>query len=56
MTILLPAINVLEAKVDYTLMMDLSTKGKYDIEQLTPADEQFRVIQGTVRISPEVTI
>ena len=55
-THLTPAVNVIEAKVDYALMVDLSSKGKYDIEQLTPDAEKFRVIQGDVRVSQEVTV
>ncbi len=54
-SVLVPAVNVLEATVAYTLMGDLSSKGKYDIDQLTPANEKFRLMQGDVRISPEVT-
>jgi len=49
------AVNVLEATVDYTLMGDLSKQGKYDIDQLTPAGEKYRLMQGNVRVSPEVT-
>ncbi len=56
MTTLLPATNALEAKVDYSLMVDLSSKGKYDIDQLTVDNEKYRVIQGNVRISQEVTV
>ena len=47
--------NVLEASVDYTLMADLASKGKYDIDQLTEYNEKFRLIQGNVRVSQEVT-
>jgi len=52
----LPATNVLEATVAYSQMSDLSSKGKYDIDQLTVANEKFRVIQGNVRVNSEVTI
>ena len=45
--------NVIELRVDQTLMKDLSTKGRYDIDQLTNGDN-FRLLQGAVRVSPEV--
>ena len=50
-----PTVNVLEATVDYTNMADLSRTGKYDIDQLTQYGERFRLIQGNVRVSQEVT-
>ena len=53
---LTPAVNVLEAKVDYSLMVDLSTQGKYDIEQLDASNDKFRLMQGNVRVSQEVTV
>jgi len=51
-----PAVNVVEARVTHSLMVDLSSVGKYDIEVTNPSDERFRVIQGNVRISQEVTV
>ena len=54
MTISSSAVNVLEASVAYTLMGDLSKQGKYDIDQLENG-ENFRVIQGSVRVNPGVT-
>jgi len=48
-------VNVLEVKVDYTVMVDLPKKGKYDIDQTTEGDERFRIMQGDVRVSAEVT-
>jgi len=51
----LPAVNVIEAKVDYALMADLSSQGKYDIDQLTVDNDKYRLIQGNVRVSQEVT-
>ncbi len=54
-TISAPAVNVLTATVDYSTMVDLSSKGKYDIDQLIPSGEKFRLIQGVVRINQEVT-
>ena len=53
-THLTPAVNVIEAKVDYALMTDLSSKGKYDIDQLNISGDKFRLIQGDVRVSQEV--
>jgi len=55
MTISKLDINVIEAMVDYSLMGDLQSKGKYDIDQLTDG-ENFRLIQGNVRVSQEVTV
>ena len=49
------AINVIEATVAYVDMSDLTAVGKYDIEA-TFSNERFRIIQGNVRVSPEVTI
>jgi len=49
------AVNVIEAKVAYTAMVDLPTQGRYDIDQLTDGDK-FRLIQGNVRVSQEVTV
>jgi len=56
MTILISstAVNAIEARVDYSLMGDLPNKGKYDIDQFVDGDN-FRVIQGDVRVSQEVT-
>jgi len=54
MTHLTPAVNVIEAKVAYSLMTDLSSKGKYDIDQLNTSGDKFRLIQGDVRVSQEV--
>ena len=36
-------------------MADLSSQGKYDIDQLTADNDKFRLIQGNVRVSQEVT-
>ena len=47
--------NVLEATVAYTLMRDLQSKGAYEIDQLTPQNESYRLIQGNVRVSQEVS-
>ena len=55
-TIKAPAVNVIEATVDYTTMVDLANTGKYDIEQLTPQGEKFRLIQGRIRVNQEVTV
>ena len=55
LTKLAPAINAVEARVNYNLMTDLKTQGKYDIEVQSGAD-RFRLMQGSVRVSPEVTI
>jgi len=54
MTHLTPAVNVIEAKVAYSLMTDLSSKGKYDVDQLNTSGDKFRLIQGDVRVSQEV--
>jgi len=48
--------NAIEATVNHSLMHDLSARGAYDIDQLTVEGENYRVIQGAVRISPEVTV
>jgi len=56
MTMTILEVNVLEASVAYQLMGDLSKKGKYDIDQLLPDNEKFRLIQGNVRINKEVTV
>ncbi len=53
-THLTPAVNVIEAKVAYSLMTDLSSKGKYDVDQLNTSGDKFRLIQGDVRVSQEV--
>ena len=53
-SVLDPAINVLDVSVDYALMGDLSSKGKYDIDQLTPQNERYRLMQGNVRVDQEV--
>jgi len=50
------ATNVLEASVAYTLMIDLPSKGKYDIDQTIPSNERYRLIQGNVRVNQEVTV
>jgi len=55
-THLTPAVNVIEARVAYSLMTDLSSKGKYDIDQQNTSGERFRLIQGDVRVSQEVTV
>jgi len=49
-------LNVVEATVAYELMSDLSTSGKYDIDQTTPSGERYRLIQGNVRVNKEVTL
>ncbi len=49
------AINVLEVKVEHTLMVDLPKHGKYDIDQTSLGGERFRIMQGNVRVSAEVT-
>ena len=46
--------NVIEATISYDLMVDLELAGRYDIEMLQDG-EKFRIIQGAVRISKEVT-
>ena len=51
-----PAVNVVEATVAYSLMVNLSNTGKYDIDQLTQYGERYRLIQGNVRVSQEVTV
>ena len=51
-----PATNVIEASVAYSLMADLASQGKYDIDQLTQYGESYRLIQGNVRVSQEVTV
>jgi len=56
MAVVIHDTNVIEAKVAHTLMHDLQAKGNYDIDQLTSEGENFRVIQGKVRVSPEVTV
>ncbi len=48
--------NIIEAKVEYTEMAVLSNAGKYDIEQLDVAGDKFRIMQGNVRVSQEVTV
>jgi len=35
-------------------MTDLSSKGKYDVDQLNTSGDKFRLIQGDVRVSQEV--
>ena len=50
----LPAVNVISITVPYTDMANLSSKGKYDIDQLI-GTEKFRLLQGKVRVSAEVT-
>jgi len=50
-----PIQNVLEATVACSLMVDLPSKGKYDIDQMLPSGECYRLIQGNVRVSQEVT-
>ena len=47
--------NVIEATVSHTSMVDLPTKGKYDIDQLQADGERYRLIQGRVRVNQEVT-
>ncbi len=37
-------------------MAVLSNAGKYDIEQLDVAGDKFRIMQGNVRVSQEVTV
>ena len=49
------AVNAIQAVIDYNLMGDLAKSGKYDIDQLTSAGENYRVIQGRVRVNAEVT-
>jgi len=49
------AVNSIQATIAYQLMGDLSSKGKYDIDQLTNAGENYRIIQGSVRVNAEVT-
>ena len=48
--------NVLEASVTYSLMRNLQRKGKYEIDQLTVLNENYRLIQGNVRVSQEVSV
>lgn len=48
-------VNVIEATVSNTLMVDLPNQGKYDIDQLTALGERYRLIQGRVRVNAEVT-
>jgi len=52
----LPAVNVVEATVSYTQMVNLSNVGNYDIDQLTSYGEKYRLIQGKVRVNQEVTV
>jgi len=47
-------VNAIEITVDYSTMVELSSKGTYDIEALV-GTEKFRVFQGAVRVSQEVT-
>ena len=54
-TVLDPTINAIEARVDHNSMKDLSSKGRYEIDQLTNGDS-FRLIQGNVRVSQEVNL
>ncbi len=49
------AVNSIQAVIDYQLMGDLAKSGKYDIDQLTSAGENYRIIQGRVRVNAEVT-
>ena len=48
--------NVLELLVAYSLMRDLASKGRYEVDQLTVDNENFRLIQGAVRVNQEVSV
>ncbi len=48
-------VNVIEARVNYQQMVNLPAVGVYDIDQLTQADERYRLIQGSVKVNNEVT-
>jgi len=54
-TVLAPATNALEAKVEYSLMSSLPNKGQYDIDQTNADGDRYRLIQGVVRVNQEVT-
>lgn len=47
--------NVISASVHYGLMGNLTSSGKYDIDQLS-GNAKFRLLQGVVRVNQEVTI
>ncbi|RLE27913.1 MAG: hypothetical protein DRJ61_16980 [Acidobacteria bacterium] len=49
------AVNSIQATIAYQLMGDLSKAGKYDIDQLTNSGENYRIVQGDVRVNAEVT-
>lgn len=51
---LTPAVNAIEASVQYTDMRDLPRQGRYDIDQL-PTGESFRLLEGAVQVSKEIT-
>ena len=55
MTVSGDANNVVNASVTYAQMGNLPSKGMYDIDQLNTAGERYRLIQGRVRVNPEVT-
>jgi len=54
MTITKIDLNVIHVEVACGLMGDLQKQGRYDIDQMT-AGENFRLMQGNVRVNKEVT-
>ncbi len=49
-------VNSIECKIVGNLLKDLSNLGKYDIDQVDVVGDTFRLMQGALRISQEVTI